>query len=355
MLVAPLAFTSNAAAEGSLFAYLSHPVLGTNIPQTFTVYVFDVAGLPVTTATVEIICGTTPCDPWTLSADRLVAFGDGTFGNGADGTYMFQVYPWAVGEFVAQVTSGSDVLTLPFSVAGPNLVIADTWAPPEVLEEEPIYYVITFHNQGYGAAGEGLSVLVDGAIVEWGWVSAQPWEYQSLEFSISPLSPGDHTLQVVLDSGLQSVVTTVRVLPLPTLRMADVTTSPLFSTTVPLEMHDVRDFSRAIVQFTYDPMLVKVVTVSAGDVPAMGLAVEHDAAAGIVTIRAATALEGVTGNFTLVDIELSAIEHHNTDSTLTFSATDYRTTSGSSPARGGSAHFHGSLLGTTGDEVLSEL
>lgn len=99
--------------------------------------------------------------------------------------------------------------------------------------------------------------------------------------------------------------------PAPTtyLRLGSVSGATMVPVTVPLRLEGAEGFSSASIRLAYDPSVVALDQVGAGDVPQSNLAFHHDADAGIVVVLlTSSAPGGVTGDHTFATFVFSARE-----------------------------------------------
>jgi hypothetical protein len=359
LLAAPLPFAGMALAAGDAQVLLDNYEFATGETAVIVVTVMDAFGGAVTTADVSLLCLDEGCDTESaLQPSPLMISGNGQPGRGAWGVYQFTIEPTQQATFQVSATFGDE--SDPswgfayFWTVDSEIVIEGVQAQPEATLGEYVPVSTWVRNTG-PFEREGIArLLVDGVERDAGWLWVGPYEFYDISLGFLADEVGEHTVSVSIDGRAGGQEVAVLVIPPATLVSPDVSASPLFSTVAPLTLQDARDMTRATVRVTYDPALVQVNSVTPGGLPGVGTVVQHDAENGTITIRLAAA-EPLTGNLTLASIEYGAVELHNTDSTLALDVLGYERASGVALARSTAAHFHGSILGATGDDVLREL
>lgn len=351
-VAAPLGLSSTAQASHPLSAFLEQTVFGTGIEQELRVRVSDEFGTPITTAELQLGCWS-GCDVGDLqpSPDDHIS-GNGAFGSGDDGLYIFWLEPLAYGSYYVEVVVGDSTIQLTFDVVEARWEFYDVQLPWETgVGERVEVYALAFNSAPIDREFEA-TLLVDGewSAVRHGWVEA--YQMIDLDFAFTAMFAGDVEIQIEMDDGEASGVYGLTVLPLAKAVSADITASPLFSSTLPIVFENARDLSRAQIRIKYDPALVEVRSVDTNVEPGFAGIVDHDPEAGEMFISVAAIVAGYSGNFTVANIEWAAVEHHNTDSSIELDVWNYERVYGYGYRESTSAHFHGSLLGTTGDEVL---
>lgn len=356
LLAAPLPFTGTAAAAGPATVWLDQGAFALGEDQELWATVFDEFGGAVTVADVTLGCDF-GCDvaaalqPWPAAIS-----GNGGWGRGAGGQYVFVIQPTQPGWYYLEAALGPEE-DRSYGRAYFEVVEAswEIWAldmPEETAIGEEVYVWATLFNNGPVARSFEVELRVDDEWYGYDAGFADAYSLTEIAFMFRPEWEGvvPVTFELANDQVLGPFWLTV-VLP-ARIAAPDVTASPLVTSTIPLVFEEARDLSRATVLVSYDPSIVEVRSIDADLDERFGTLVDHRPEAGEIWISIAAIQAGFTGNFTVANVELAAVELHNTDSTIAFEIWNQERVYGRSFQEPSSAHFHGSILGAAGDNVL---